>query len=99
LAEFRKTLFPSLARISCHDQINSLDVTKAAQLLEERGIDWIASFAHVSDGDRWVNDGNAMLRSLLRARGERPYNGRTSDDFDEIAASHCSPKAQDCADL
>jgi hypothetical protein len=97
LAEFRKTLFPSLARISCHDQINSLDVTKAAQLLEERGIDWIASFAHVSDGDRWVNDGNAMLRGLLRARGE--HNGRTSDDFDEIAASHCSPKAQDCADL
>src|SRR5262249_5744740 len=24
------------------------------------------------------------------ARGERPCNGRTSNDFDEIAASHCS---------
>jgi hypothetical protein len=35
---------------------------------------------------------------LLRASGERPCNGRTSYDFDEIAASHYSPKTQEHAD-
>ena len=34
---------------------------------------------------------------LLGTRGERPCNGCTTNDFNEIAASHCSPKAQDHA--
>src|SRR5262249_42466296 len=31
-------------------------------------------------------------RRLLRARGERPCNGRTSNDFNEVASSHCLPQ-------
>jgi hypothetical protein len=51
LAEIRKTLLPSLARVSRDDQIYSLDVTKTAQLLEERDVGWIApTFADVGDG-------------------------------------------------
>jgi hypothetical protein len=37
-------------------------------------------------------DAPDLLR-LLRAGGERPCNGRTSYDFDEIAASHYSPQS------
>jgi hypothetical protein len=31
------------------------------------------------------------LLGLLRVRGERPKGSRTSNNFDEIAASHCLP--------
>src|SRR5262249_42829052 len=37
-----------------------------------------------------VDESDNRQWRLLRARGERPCNGRTSNDFDEIAASHCS---------
>src|SRR6516164_7130353 len=75
------------------DQIDSLDVTKAAQLLEKRGVVWIApTFAHVSNGGRGVNEGDAMrLYSLLRARHHRP-RGRNDNSFNEIAPSHCLPR-------
>jgi hypothetical protein len=77
LAELQKMFLPSLARVSCHDQINSLDVTKAAQLFEKRGVVWIApTFAHVSNGGRGVNEGDAVrLSSLLCSRRERPSSG------------------------
>src|SRR6516225_6229757 len=69
---------PSLARVSCHNQINSLDITKAAQLPKKRDIVLIApTFVHVSNGGRGMNEGDAMrLRSLLRARRNRP-SGQT----------------------
>jgi hypothetical protein len=30
--------------------------------------------------------------ALLRVRSERPKTSRTSNDFDEIASSHCLPQ-------
>src|SRR5262249_26179854 len=35
------------------------------------------------------------LLGLLRAGRERPCNGRASNDFDEIAASHCLHQGRD----
>jgi hypothetical protein len=62
------------ARVSRDDQINSLDVAQVAQFLEKRWKVRIApGFAHVSGGNRGVNEGNAVcLRSLLCVRCERP---------------------------
>src|SRR5262249_873509 len=84
---------PSLARVSCHNQINSLDITKAAQLPKKRDIVLIApTFVHVSNGGRGMNEGDAMrLRSLLRARRNRP-RGQNSNSFNEIAPPHCLPR-------
>src|SRR6516165_11284839 len=92
-AELGKTLLLSLARVSRDDQIDSLDVTKAAQLLEKRRVVWITpAFAHVSNGGRGVNEGDAVrLCNLLRVRRNRP-RGRNSNSFNEIAASHCLPR-------
>src|SRR5262249_30612287 len=92
-AELGITLLLPLARVSRDDQIDSLDVTKAAQLLEKRGVVWIApTFVHVSNGDRRVNEGDAVrLCSFLRARRNRP-RGQNSNSFNEIASSHCLPR-------
>src|SRR4029077_8705386 len=83
----------SLARVSRDDQINSLDVTKAAKLLEKRGVVWIApTFAHVSNGDRGMNESDAVrLRSLLRARREWPSSGDAAKR-DELASPHWRPR-------
>jgi hypothetical protein len=81
---------PSLARVSRDDQIYSLDVTKAAQLLEKRGEVWIVSaFAHISDGGRGVNEGNVVrFRRLLRTRSERPGGRCTAKQRDELTPPH-----------
>jgi len=96
LAEFRKTILTSLARVSCDDQINSLDVTKAAQLLEKCSERWIApTFAHISDGGRGMNEGNAVrLRSLLRTRRERPGGCDSAEKLNDLPSSHAPSQQQ-----
>src|SRR5262249_47726052 len=93
-AELGITLLLPLARVSRDDQIHSLDVTKAAQLLEKRGVGWIApTFVHVSNGDRRANEGDAVrLCSFLRARRNRP-RGQNSNSFNAIASSHFLPRS------
>src|SRR5262249_13954170 len=57
----------------------------------ERGDGWLTLWMLRRDIHEHA-DAPDLLR-LLRAGGERPYNGRTSYDFDEIAASHYSPQS------
>src|SRR4029077_16774497 len=80
-AEVRKTLLPSLARVSRDDQIDSLDVTKAAYLLETAVGVWVVpASAHVGNGDRGGDESDAVrLCSLLRARRERPADCRATN--------------------
>ena len=80
-AELGIAVLSSLARISRHHQIFSLDIPKPAQLFEQRGIIWmVPGFVHFGDGDRGVNNCDAgCLRRLLRARHERPRGRRTAE--------------------
>src|SRR5262249_14120069 len=73
-AELGIAVLSSLARISRHHQIFSLDIPKPAQLFEQCGIIWmVPGFVHFGDGDRGVNNCDVVcLRRLLRARRDRP---------------------------